>query len=128
MSTAQDTRPNIAGYPLPWKITEPHHLAGLELVDDDGDMITSFDNDDGDDLYPELARHVNETQARIAALENSLKILVSNFAVATMEIERTGARAALDAVNWQAKVILANLGLADRLPCNPTEAEEAVSS
>ncbi len=68
-----------------------------------------------------------DLQARVGALETALEILVSNYDAATNEIDRTGDRAALDAVNWQAQVILTNLGLAHRLEGNLSKAEQVTA-
>lgn len=115
--TNPDTRDQIGGYPLPWKIVDRDRMGG-DLVDGDGEVITHFGDDE---FYIDLAAGVNQASARIDAVEAALVQLGQIY---------------FDDIHYNAlcrreddvKSILRNLGLADRLPGNPTEAEEAVSS
>ncbi len=121
MSAATETKPDA-------RVSVAGHPEGEAVLRFNDALIEQMTREEMHDHMQRVILVDVGFQQRIAALENALKILISNFGAATMEIERTGDRAALDAVNWQAKVILANLGLAHRVWGNPTEAERAVSS
>lgn len=62
----EDTRPNIGGYPLPWKISEPSEHGSQEILDADGDSVIGCVEDD--EFYAALVPFVNRALAIEAAL------------------------------------------------------------
>lgn len=114
--TQPDIRDQIGGYPLPWKVVDRDRMGG-DLVDDDGEVITNFGDDE---FYVDLAAGVNRASARIAALTSALVSVVNAY------WDRTHGRS-LSPADRKVFDIINKLGLADRVWGNPTEADEAVS-
>lgn len=161
MSTAQktevrpDSRPHVAGYPLPWMITEPDQNGGQAIVDADGREVIA--DADPDDMYAVLVPYLNcltkdalmagllpetvhvmtkddereiqkmlEALARIMALEGALIRIAGIYFEATNRACNNDDPLVAGTAAIQA--ILFKLGLAHRLEGNPAEAEEAVAS
>lgn len=60
MDTAPDTRPAVAGHPLPWSIkADPVH--GDNVVDADGDVLLDFDADADNGFYESVVAAVNRS-------------------------------------------------------------------
>lgn len=122
MSTAEKTRPNIAGYPLPLRITSDS-IMGEEVVADDGQQIINFADEYDGGFYRELVAKVNRSDALEKALITAVSALEKTIEEGTIRDADEE-----DAILAGLKETLTDLGLADRLPGNPAEAEEAVSS
>lgn len=121
MSTAEKTRPNIAGYPLPLRITSDP-IMGEEVVADDGQQIINFADEYDGGFYRELVAKVNRSDALEKALITAVSALEKTIEEGTIRDADEE-----DAILAGLKETLTALGLADRLPGNSTEAEEAVS-
>ena len=74
MSTAEKTRPNIAGYPLPLRITSDP-IMGEEVVADDGQQIINFADEYDGGFYRELVAKVNRSDALEKALITAVSAL-----------------------------------------------------
>lgn len=125
MSTTQTTRPNIAGYPLPLRITSDP-IMGEEVVADDGQQIINFADEYDGGFYRELIAKVNRSDALEAALVQVVGLMLP--ATEALKADHPLLWSEKEFIRGMVKDILRNLGLADRLPGNPSEAEEAVSS
>jgi hypothetical protein len=113
----RDTRPTVAGHPLPWRIIE-----GREIVDADNATVAFF-GPSHDDLMAGLTDDVNEQGDRIAALEAALVQVVEKFREANDSAWPNNRLARL----IESVLILNQLGLAQRLQGNPDKAGQVTA-
>lgn len=112
--TARDTRPTVAGHPLPWKVERGKYEDNI--YDADGEHVMPVAQ--MQDLDPLV-----EAANRMAALEAALIEVVQLQVKATYDDE--------GGVHWQAPgnimAILDRLGLAHRVWGNQGEAEQVTA-
>lgn len=107
-AAGEDTRPDIAGYVLPWRIDSKSHED--VVLDADGDELMSFSKEHDSGFWEGIVKTVN----RVDLLESALITAFSALEEAVSDASRDEAKEQEIVDDVRGIIIL--LGLRDRLP------------